>query len=618
MSDLNHSISDYIYKLEIPFSRNKYARVKSELEKLLISPIKAISLLVTIAGIFALLFEVKYFANLSGEIYLVRLVQTVISFTILVYSFLYNKKEHQVLIIHILLSMIVIVSAIMIFLIPSTFQFNSHIAGLIIFTSALFLNWEVKNQIIVAIYYNAVSASAIFLSNTKIYFIPNFFESIVFVLFLGMISIIASAVNFKMRMEVAQKSFLIEESEKKYRSLFDNSSEGIFQFDSDGRFVTANPATANILEFNSPEDIIKKNINIETYSGSKNKDELISQLKEFGEIQNYRISLLSTNGKETIVSLNAKIIYDEDPSKYYYEGNMHDITEEVLLDRKRTLAEEALKVEKEKSDRLAKEATEVSKIKSDFLAYLSHEIRLPINGVLGYLEIIEQEVYNGKNELMMFVKKASDSANSLLDFINNILDISKIEACRIELEEIDFSIREVLNEAISNVNSIAQNKLLKIIDNIEENVPLILIGDPFRLRQIFVNFLSNAVKFTLQGEVKINISLLALTTENATILVSVKDTGIGISKEKLNMLFAAYAQADKSYKRIFGGTGLGLRICKEFLHMMDGEISIESEEGKGSEFRFTVKLKVPSVNIALDNIYNELTKREYISFDNPI
>ncbi|MCX6149564.1 MAG: ATP-binding protein [Ignavibacteriales bacterium] len=583
MSKTNRSVAEYIYKLDIPFSRNKYKRVKNEFEKLLVSPIKAISLLVTVAGIFALLFEVKYFSNLSGQIYIVRLAQTIISFSILVFSFLYEKKKHQVFIIHILLSLVVIVSAIMVILIPSTFQFNSQIAGLIIFTSSLFLSWEVKNQIIVAIYYNAFSVSAIFLSNTKTFITANFIESVIYVLFLGLFSIIASAVNFKMRMELAEKSFIIEESEKKFRSLFDNSTEGIFQMDINGKFITANPSLIKIFDFDSFEDIIKNNIDIAF---------LTKHFEESGEVKNYRFNLKKKDGREVVVSLNAKMIYDEDKKFRFYEGNMRDITKEVLLERERLAVVEALRIEKEKSDCLANEAIEVSKIKSDFLAYMSHEIRLPINGVLGYLEIVEQEAYNDKSDLMMCVKKATSSANSLLNFMNNILDISKIEACRMELEEINFSLREVLTDAISTVDSLVLDKSLKIKSNIENNIPLILIGDPDRLRQIFINFLSNAIKFTQEGEILINISLLKITDHDATIFASVKDTGIGISKEQLNMLFEAYSQADKSYKRIYGGTGLGLRICKEFIHMMDGEISVESEEGKGSEFRFTAKFKI--------------------------
>ena len=606
MSKTGISFADYIYKLELPFSKAKYGIAKKEFEKLLVSPIKAISLLVTIAGIFALLFEVKYFADLSGEIYVVRLAQTIVSFSILVYSFLYNKKEHQVLIIHILLSMIVIVSAIMIILIPTTFQFNSHIAGLIIFTSALFLSWEVKNQIIVAIYYNAVSASAIFLSSAKIYFIPNFLESVIFILFLGMISIIASAVNFKMRMEVAQKSFVIEESEKKYRSLFDNSSEGIFQTDVNGKFITANSSLLSIYGFDSPDDLIKNNTCIEFYKETYNNTTLIDYLNENGEIRNHKMSLKKNDGSEVIISLNAKMINNEENNRRFIEGNMHDITNEVILERKRFAAEEALKIEKDKSDRLAKDATQVSRIKSDFLAYMNHEIRLPVYGILGYLDLVQQEVYNSKNELVTYIKKAVSHANSLLDFINNVLDISKIEANRMELDQIDFNIREILQLAVSIVYSPVQDISIDLKYDIDDRIPEVLIGDPIRLQQIFTNILSNALKFTIYGEITINLSLQERTDNYVIINTLIKDTGVGIPKAKLQMLVDSYSQDKKSYKRIFDGTALGLRICKEFIRMMDGKLVIKSEENKGSEFQFNTKYKVKNEKLLLTNQHNKL------------
>ncbi len=592
MKRKNNSIAQYIFKQEQPFSSTKYAKVKGELEKLLISPLKVISLLVTIAGIFALVFEVRYFTQYSTTIYFVRLFQTFTGFLILIHSIFIDKKDNRVFVVHLLLLMIVLVSAIMIYLIPSTLQFNSHIAGLVIFTSALFLSWEVKNQIIVAIYYNLVFASAIFFNNGSIYFIPNMFESVIFILFLGMLSIVASAVNFKMRMDLAEKSFRMEESEKKFHSLFNNSAEGIFQTTMEGKFTTVNPALVKILGYESAEELYQIDIESSVYCNQDDRRTLSRILKEKGEVTNYRLPIKKKDGSEIIVSLNDKLILDEDTNTYYYEGNMHDITKEEILDRERRNVEDALKLEKNKSDRLAKEAMQANEAKSTFLANMSHEIRTPMNGVLGYLELIEQDAYDDKEELMLFVNRARSAASSLLDIINNVLDISKIESGKIELETIDFSLREVLNDAITTVKSLADEKVLPINYKINDEVPLLLIGDPIRIRQIFTNLLSNAIKFTTEGEVSVSVGLKEIIGNTANLLISVKDTGIGIPKDKISRLFQPYSQVDSSHKRLFGGTGLGLRICKEFVHMMGGEINIESEEGKGSNFYFNIKLLV--------------------------
>lgn len=590
MRKKNNSFTNYIFKQEQPFTSTKYAKVKEELEKLLISPLKVISLLVTIAGVFALVFEVRYFTEHSTTIYFVRLFQTFTGFFILMHSIFIDKKNNRVLVVHILLLMIVLVSAVMIYIIPSTLQFNSHIAGLVIFTSALFLSWEVKNQIIVAIYYNLVFASAIFSNNATIYFIPNMFESVIFILFLGMLSIVASAVNFKMRMDLADKSFRIEESEKKFHSLFNNSVEGIFQSSMEGKFTTINPALVKLLGYESIEELLQVDIETAIYCKPDDRRTLSKYLKDKGEVVNYRLPLKRKDGSEIVVSINDKLIFDADQNIYYYEGNLHDITKEEILDRERRIAEEALKVEKNKSDKLAKEATQANEAKSTFLANMSHEIRTPMNGVLGYLELIEQDAYDDKAELMLFVNRARSAATSLLDIINNVLDISKIEAGKIELETIDFSLREVLNDAITTVKSLSDEKTLPIEHKIDDDVPLLLVGDPIRIRQIFTNLLSNAIKFTTEGEISITVKLKEIVGETANLLISVKDTGIGIPQNKIDKLFQPYSQTDSSHKRLYGGTGLGLRICKEFVHMMGGEISIESQEGKGSNFYFTVKL----------------------------
>jgi PAS domain S-box-containing protein len=409
---------------------------------------------------------------------------------------------------------------------------------------------------------------------------------------LGALSVIASAFNFKMRVDLADKSYQIEKSEKRFHLLFDNSAEGIFQSSLDGKFIIANPALAKMLGYSSVEELLNIDVENDLYFRPEDRKVLFQLLKQKGEVNNYSLVLCKKGGEEIIVSLNDKLVRDEETDTYYFEGNMHDITKEVCFERERFSAQEALKLEKEKSDRLAKEAMQACNAKSIFLANMSHEIRTPMNGVLGYLELVQQEAYDSKEELHDFISKARSAASSLLDIINNILDISKIEAGRMELEEIDFSIRDVIEESLSIISSVVDEKKVKLESNVEEDVPPVLTGDPVRLRQVFSNLLSNALKFTQEGKISINISKQKIENDGITLLASVKDSGIGIPKDKLDLLFKPFSQVDVSYKRLFGGTGLGLRICREFVHLMNGEINVESEEGKGSNFFFTSKFKI--------------------------
>lgn len=270
---------------------------------------------------------------------------------------------------------------------------------------------------------------------------------------------------------------------------------------------------------------------------------------------------------------------------------------ETISDLKEKLAEKELEIKRliedlDLSRQTALEARQASEAKSRFLASMSHEIRTPMNGVLGFLELMEQEVYESKDELKGFISKARSAAESLLDIINNILDISKIEAGRMELETVDFSLREVLEETVSMVYALANEKGLVINCHLASDVPLILLGDPVRLRQVFSNLIGNAIKFTSQGEIEVIVELREIRNSEAVILSTIKDEGTGIPKEKIDLLFKPYAQVPNTYTRTHSGTGLGLRICKEFINMMGGDIWVESEEGKGSSFFFTAKFKM--------------------------
>lgn len=568
-------------------SDEKFKRIN---EKLIVSPLKIISLLIIISGLFALIFEISHLPELAGYAYAIRLSETVIAFIILLFSFSQGRDKNYVTLMHILLLNVILSSAAMIMLVPSTIIYNSHLAGLVIFTSALFLSWEIKNQITVAIYYNLVFSAAILVNKSNLLIFNNVIETLVFIIVLSLLSILASAASYKMRSEIAEKSHKAELSEKRYRFLFDNLSEGVFQTDSDGKFLTVNKAFAEMLGYEEPQVLLDMNINKDVYADEKEVKNIYESLEKEGSIMNFPVQVKRKDGTRIIVALNKKWITEE--NREIFEANVHDITREVGLENERRKAEESLMNEKERSDQLAREALQANETKSLFLANMSHEIRTPMNGVLGYLELIDQEVYEDKDELKMFVSKTRSAAESLLDIINNILDISKIEAGRMELENIDFSLREVIDEAISIVSALADEKHLTISSKIEENLPLLLKGDPVRLRQIFSNLLSNAIKFTQEGNISIHISLKSLEGNYAIILAAVKDSGIGIPKEKMDALFKPFSQVDNSYTRKFGGTGLGLRICKEFVNMMGGEISVESEKGKGSTFLFTAKFEM--------------------------
>lgn len=599
------TVVDFLYRNKIPFAARHYERVKKEAREFLISPLKVLALLVAISGLFAMVFEVRYFSDFSVQIYLTRLIATLIAFIVLVLLHTKFAENHSLALVHILLFTIIISSSYMIYLLPTTLVLNSQIVALIIFTSALFLSWDVRNQIIVAIYYNIVFAIAILMNDRTIYFLPNLFESVLFVLFLSMISVVGSAVNFRIRIHSVEKSFQVELSEQKYRSIFSNSAEGIFQSGEDGHFITVNPAMVKILGYENEQDLLKADIQNDIYKFSEERKILVKELKGKGRVENYKVTLKRKDGTDVIVRLNDRLMRDEENNTFYFEGNLQDITEQVTADAKRREAEIALKEEKSRADKLAQQAMDANQIKSQFLANMSHEIRTPMNGVIGYLTLLEMGAFENQSEQKQFILSAKQSAESLLDIINDILDLSKIESGKMHLEAVNFNLSDLIDNAAGVLLTKAVEKNIVITKDIDENTPLNLIGDQTRIRQIFVNLISNAIKFTDSGHINIKISSGNTDEDSVTIHASVKDTGVGIQKEKLKDLFKSFSQIDDMFTRKFGGTGLGLVICKEFINMMMGEIHVESKIGSGSRFYFDLKLKIQPVltGTALPRIY---------------
>lgn len=290
----------------------------------------------------------------------------------------------------------------------------------------------------------------------------------------------------------------------------------------------------------------------------------------------FEAEILDKYGKKRWLLLSEVSLFDDQNNFISIEGLGRDITKQKQI---------------ESDLRIAKDQAEVAnQAKGQFLANMSHEIRTPLNAIIGNTYLALRSHLDSKQKSLM--KRIDSSAHVLLSLVNDILDISKIEAGKMELERIPFTIEEILT-SLSNVTAIqATNKGLDIIYFVEPNIPQPLVGDPLRMGQILLNLVNNAIKFTEKGEILLSIKIDATAEDQLTLKFSVKDDGIGIAEDKQDLLFSSFNQVDNSITRKYGGTGLGLAISAKLVNLMGGEIWVDSEFSKGSTFSFTTKLEI--------------------------
>jgi two-component system sensor histidine kinase BarA len=298
---------------------------------------------------------------------------------------------------------------------------------------------------------------------------------------------------------------------------------------------------------------------------------------------NTRVHINSGDEFQTLASgINAMAIAIQ-RTKAEHQQNIEQATHDI----RETL--ETIEVQNIELDMARKEALEGSRIKSEFLTNISHEIRTPLNGILGFTRILLKDQSDQRRT--EHLTTIETSANGLLTIINDILDLSKIDADKLVLENIDFNIRDVLEEVLTINAPEAHKKSLELVSLIYSDVPSFLIGDPLRIKQVLTNLISNAIKFTPRGDITVRVLVLDENVNQATVKFEITDTGIGLNEEQKKKLFHAFSQADSSTTRQFGGTGLGLVISQHLVEAMQGDIDVESAEGEGATFSFSVTLK---------------------------
>ncbi len=382
--------------------------------------------------------------------------------------------------------------------------------------------------------------------------------------------------------DLVKANLLLKASEEKYSELVDLLPEMVFEIDLQGTFTYVNQMSFRIFQYN--KDDFEKGISafdiLSPGDHAKTKENIERVIK--GEVIGYNeYTGMKKDGTAFPLLIRTSPILREG-KPVGLRGVAIDITEQKQK-------EAAIHEGEIRAKRLAEKAEAANKAKSMFLANMSHEIRTPMNGIIGMTEILlRTELDDDQKQAATVVRNCS---HSLLHLINDILDLSKIEADKLELEIVDFDIQSLVDEIFAFLSPRARHKELPLRRHVASDVPPQLRGDPIRLKQVLTNLVENAIKFTQKGEVTLQISAESQDEGSAALQFIVRDTGIGIAKEKVETLFENFTQEDMSITREFGGTGLGLSISKHIVEMMGGRIGVESVKGEGSKFWFTVNLE---------------------------
>ncbi len=371
----------------------------------------------------------------------------------------------------------------------------------------------------------------------------------------------------------------LSENEEKFRNIFESFQDIYFRCDKKGTIIMISPSVKEMLGYDT--DFILNNNIINFYPEPKKANKLVKKLLKEKSLRNFEASVNTKDGKTLQMLCNIRLL-SAGKSKVYIEGVARDVT---------MLKKANLELQK------AKELAERSlKVKENFLANMSHEIRTPMNGIIGTIDLLTNSKMN--NEQIKYVQTIKKSSETLLTILNDILDLSKIEAGKLELRKIPVNLTYVMEKLYAMFSQQAQVKDINLYYHLDQNLPKKVMVDETRLLQVLSNLTSNAIKFT-DGGGSINISLKTIAKKDIrnTIKVVVSDSGIGISQDNIKKLFNSFSQVEDSSTKSFGGTGLGLAISKELCKLMGGDIGVYSAIGLGSSFWFTFEAEDTDLEI---------------------
>lgn len=385
-----------------------------------------------------------------------------------------------------------------------------------------------------------------------------------------------------------QAEAALRESEIKYRRIFESLDDLYYQTDAQGILRVVSPSSVRLAGW-TPEELIGRPV-ADVYVDPSTREDLLRHLLQHRHVKDYEVQLKKKDGTILHVSVGAQLLYDDEGNPNGVSGTLRDISERIEAEENIRRTNLQLEAATARANDMAAQAERANAAKSMFLANMSHEIRTPISGVLGMTRLLLGTPLNDRQR--NYAEKIKTSGTLLLSVINNVLDFSKIEAGKLRVEQIPFSLAEVMGNVADAFGPRAEEKGIALHSSIDPAIPVSLLGDPLRLTQIMNNLMSNAVKFTQEGEIHLAARVVEKKTEHVDLEFSVGDTGIGITEEEMARIFLPFSQADESTTRRFGGSGLGLSISTHLCELMGGTIRGESTPGKGSLFTVNIPFRL--------------------------
>jgi len=397
--------------------------------------------------------------------------------------------------------------------------------------------------------------------------------------------------------ERKQAEMLLKKSEARYRSLFDGVPVGLYRSTPEGKILDVNLDMVKMSGYPSRESYIAE-LAEKRYAHPEDRQRWKTLMEQEGIVNDFEYQFRRYDGTLIWVNNSARIVRDEQGKPICYEGSVTDITE---------------RVEKQKAEKEREIAERANRTKSEFLANMSHEIRTPMNAILGFTELLIPMVADGQQK--NYLQAIQASGKSLLTLINDILDLSKIEAGKLEIRYEPVNPYTIFNEIRQIFDLRISQKNLEFVTEISDDLPRSLLLDEVRLRQVLFNLIGNSVKFTEKGLIRLAADRIFIENDRSKLdlIIRVEDTGIGIAPDAQEKVFEAFRQQDGQSTRKYGGTGLGLTITRRLIEMMNGKITLRSEQGKGSTFEITLR-DVAAAGTVPDSEGKKITDAENVIF----